>query len=512
MNNRINKPKFKKMKKLTAIIVFILFSGIMFAQETGPTWESLIKLKEKSDADITNPKKSSNPKIWMKRANTYFDISTFVLGGLYKGIPAKGNGINNVEYLIGKPDKIMKTGDEEIWVYNRKKLYFVNGVLDHWEQTEFIDKDALKKSAEALLKAIELDKKGTLKEKSTTKNLNEMIKNSIINSAISKYTAKDYDNAYKLMDYGYKLCQLPKHSADTAYNTKQIQYFEGVIAYNNKKYELAEKHFKKSIEENYQPGISYHYLADCYAASGDSTTSIAKIKEGFEKYPDEEQLIIDLINYYMQRNEQDKAVEYIDIAIQKNADNPSYYSAKATIYDNKTDELEKEYTKYMEEAYEYKKEAFRNRNNSKLKAAAQKKRDAAVEKALEQVKLTDENLAKAEEYYNKSLEINPKFFNAAYNLGRLYLKRNELKAKHADWLLKVYINKDFAKSAQFENAAKEDLKTAAQKFENALTIKPTDRDLLNVLKRIYYKLHDKENEQRIIDKISNLGEETNSIE
>ena len=508
---KFNKLKLTKMKKLTTIIALIFFTGILFAQETGPTWEGLKKQKEKSDADITNPKKSSNPKTWIKRANTYFDISTFVLGGLYKGMPAKDNGIQNAEYLIGKPGKIMKQGDEEIWVYNRKKLYFKNGTLDHWEQTEFIDKDALRKSAEALLKAVELDTKGKLKEKASTKELNEMIKNSIINKAISKYTEKDYDNAYKLMDYGYKLCQLPKIETDTAYNEKQVQYFEGIIAYNAKKYDKAEKHFEHCIKDNYQSGLSYHYLADSYAKSGNNEKFISTVKEGFQKYPDEEQLIIDLINYYMQKNEEDKAVEYIDIAIQKNSDNPSYYSAKATIYDNKTDTLTKMYNKYMSEAYELKKKAFQNRNNSKLKAEFQKKRDEKLDEALNQVKLIDENIAKAEKLYEKSLEINPKFFNAAYNLGRLYLKKNDLKAKHADWLLKVYINKDFKKSGEYEAAAKEDLKTAAQKFENALKIKSDDRDLLNVLKRIYFKLHDKENLDRINKLIENLGNEEKTI-
>lgn len=500
------------MKKLTTIIALIFLSGILFAQEAGPTWEGLKKQKGKSDADITNPKKSSNSKTWIRRANTYFNIYSFVTGGLYKGMPAKGNGIQNAEFIFKKPGKILKNGNEEIWVYNRKKLYFVNGVLDHWEQTEFIDKEALKKSAEALLKAVELDKKGSLKEKSTTKDLNELVKNSIINEAITKYQEKDYDNAYKLMNYGYKLCLLPKHPSDTAYSSKQIQYFEGLIAYNSKKYDLAKKHLEKSIKDNYQAGLSYHYLADSYAKSGNNDKFISIVKEGFEKYPDEEQLIIDLINYYMQKNQEEKAVEYIDIAIQKNPDNPSYYSAKAAIFDNKTDSITKMYNKFMDEAYEFKKNAFRNRNNAKLKAEYLKKRDDVLVKATDQFKLFFENIAKANELYKKSLEINPKFFNAAYNIGRLYLKQSDFKAKHSDWLLKVYINKDFNKAGKFETASKENLKTAAQKFEEALKIKPDDRDLLMVLGRIYYKLHDKENQERIKVKIENLGVEESTID
>ncbi len=495
------------MRKLSAIFILLFFTGIIFAQEAGPTWEGLKKQKAKSDADIENPKKAANPKTWLKRAKIYLDAYTFVTGGLYKGMPAKGNGFQNAELLVGKPGKIMKQGDEEIWVYNRKKLYFKNGVLDRWEQTEFIDKDALKKSAEAVLKAVELDKKGTLKDKAATKNLNELVKNNVINEAITRYTQKDFDNAYALMDYGYKLSQLPKNESDTIFKTSQLQYFEGLIAYNAKKYDLAKKHFEQSIKDGYQPGISYHYLADSYAASGDSASFIEKVKEGFNKYPDEEQLIIDLINYYMIRGKADKAIEYIDLAINKNPENPSYYSAKATIYDNRSDENLELYEKYMEKAYEHKKEAFRNRNNPSLKSASQKKRDEALNKALEQMKLYEDNLSEAESLYQKSLEIDPEFFNAAYNIGRVYLKRNAIKAKHADYLLKIYINKDFARAAEYEKAAKEDLKTAAQKFEEALKIRPDDRDLLNVLKRLYFKMRDKENEQRIIERIEKLGAE-----
>ncbi len=501
------------MKKLTTIIALIFLTGIMFSQETGPTWEGLIKQKEKSDAEITNSKKAASSKTWIKRANTYFDIYSFVTGGLYKGMPAKGNGIQNVEYLIGKPGKIMKQGDEEIWVYNRKKLYFKNGLLDRWEQTEFIDKDALKKSAEALLKAVELDEKGKLKEKSSTKDLNEMIKNSIINEAITNYQQKKYDDAYNLMDYGYKLTLLPKQADDTVYTSDKIIYFKGIIASDAKKYDEAIENFEQCIKNNYKQDAAYHYLAVTYKDMGNDEKFIETINKAREKYPENEQLLIDLINYYMMNGEQEKAEKFLDIAIENNPENPSYYTAKATIYDNKTDTLSKLYDKYMEEAYNYKKEAFRNRNNAKLKAQSEAKRDEAVKKAMENYNLVEENISKAEKLYQKSLDINPKFYTAAYNIGRLYSKLYDLKKKHSDWLLKVYINKNFAESTKFENAAKDDLKIAAQKFENATKIKPDDLDGLQVLKRIYFKLHDQENLKRIEGKINNLStSKDNSIE
>lgn len=494
------------MKKLSIFMFLLIFISIGNAQGQEPviTWEGLKKQKEKSDADILDAKKSLKSSTWSKRAEMYYNIHTFELGGLYKGMHAT-EGYQSVDFIFGKPGKKMNSDGEEIWVYNRKTLYFKDNLLDRWEQTEFIDKLALSKSAEAFLKAVEVDEKGKLKDKTTTKDLLSLIKNNVINEAITYYTEKDYKEAYKLMTYGYNLCELPKNEEDTIFNPNQIGYFQGVIAYNAKEYEKAKTHFEKSISNNYQPGASYHYLAESYSASGDTVNYLNKVKEGFEKYPDEEQLIIDLINYYMSKNSLEEAVEYIDIAISKNHDNPSYYSAKATIFDNSTDEMYIEYKKYMEVAYDHKKEAFRQRNNPTKLKAAQNSRDEALNKALEIYKNIELNLNKAEKLYEESLEIDPKFFNAAYNLGRIDLKRNERNALHADYLLKIYIKKDFKRSEEFENKAKDNLKTSAEKFETALKIDTGDIDLMKVLKRIYFRLRDTENQTRIEEMINNTS-------
>ncbi len=515
------------MKKLSILILAIFFFGAVSAQEAVVTWDGLKKQKEKTDNDILNAKKSVKSKTWLKRSDVYFNIHTFVLSGLYKGMPAK-EGFACVEKLIGKPGKVLTQGDEEIWVYLRKKLILKNGVLENWEQTEFIDKDALYKSGSSLLKAVELDPKGKLMEKRTTKEKVKIVKNSIINEAITNYTdySKDFatnnkltdygknklDKAFKMMSLAYDLCELPKLADDTAYSKDQILYFKGIIAYHNKNFDVAKQIFNECVKLKYGKGNTFHYLADSYAQTGDSAKYIEVVKNGFETYPEEEQLIIDLINYYMVRKEQNKAVEYIDIAINKNPDNPSYYSAKATIYDNKTDKLLEEYTKHMEKAYEYKKAAFRDRNNPTKKAAAQKLRDNELNAALSIMKEIKENLDTAENLYNKALEVKPDFFNAAYNLGRIYLKHNDRNAKHADYLLKIFIKKDFAKSSKFETLAKENLKEAANKFEQAHKIAPNDKDVLETLKRIYYRLHDKTNRERVEELLSKLTSTSTGIE
>jgi len=513
------------MKKLSIFILATFFFGAVNAQEATVTWEGLKKQKEKTDSEITNPKKNVKSKTWLKRSDVYFNIHTFVLSGLYQGMPAK-EGIANVERLVGKPGKILTKDGSEVWVYLRKNLTIKNGTLDSWEQTDFIDKDALSKSGNSLLKAIELDEKGKMKDKKTTKDKVKIVKTTVINDAISNYTdySKDFaannntltdfgkaklDKAFKMMTLGYNLAELPTTADDTAYSKNQIQYFRGIISYHSKKYDEAKKIFQESADSKYGSGNTFHYLADCYANTGDSAKYIEIIKKGFQTYPEEEQLIIDLINFYMVRNEESKAVEYIDIAINKNPENPSYYSAKATIYDNKTDGLLEEYKKHMDLAYEHKKSAFRDRNNSSKKADAQAKRDLELKKALQIKTDIQTNLDKAEKLYNKALEVKPDFFNAAYNLGRVYLKLNSVNALHADYLLKVFIKKDFAKSGEFETLSKANLKEASNKFEAAYNINKKDKDVLETLKRIYYRLHDNVNRERVEALLSKLGTNNN---
>jgi tetratricopeptide (TPR) repeat protein len=502
------------MKKLSILIIsLILFTGVINAQEPEITWEGLIKQKEKSDNDIQDPKKSLASKTWMNRAEVFLNIHTFEIGILYRGMPARAEeGYQYAEFLVGKPGKIVTDGEAEVWVYNRKKLYFIDGLLDHWEQTDFIDKDALDKSAQAYLKAIELDATGKLKDKPTSKDLLATIKNQVLNNAVDKYILKDYTNSYKLMSTGYELCKLPKNESDTIYTKDQVGYYLGIVALNAGDFAKSKDHFQTSINDNYQPGVSYHYLAESYAGLGDTVTYLAKVKEGFEKYPEEEQLIIDLINYYMAKKKANEAIDYIDRAISKYPENASYYSAKATIYDNSTETLMNAYKKYMDAAYEAKKEAFRDRNDPVKKAAADKRRDEAIVIAQQNYDEYINNLAKAEKLYIQSLGIDSKFFNAAYNLGRIDLKLNEINALHADYVYKIFKETDPNKSTEFENKAKDNLLKAAERFETAYKIDPKDRGTLEVLKRIYFRLRDKENENRVTELLNNLGAVTPGME
>ncbi len=490
------------MRKLSLLFVLLFVMGSLVAQETIVTWDGLTKQKGKSDADIINVKKNVKSKTWVKRADLYYSIYTFNTKGLYVGMPME-SGMIDKAFVVGAKDVVggdpkskKQVESEMVWEYPRKKLFFdKNGRLARWEETEFIDKEAILKSAKAYIKADELDEKGTLKNKATFKIGVRDTRNYVVNKAVDYYSKEKHKEALKYMTLASKLGEFPKDKSDSLFDNRQLVYFMGLIALKGGMTDDARANFKRSIESKYQEGACYHYLAESYAVDGDSAAFIAKVKEGFEKYPEEEQLLIDLINYYINKNQPEKVIEYLDIAISKNPTNPSYYSAKGTVYFNKYSASLSKYTTSREDAHKYKKQAFVDRNNAKKKLAAEKSRDAALKVGDEAFLLIFKDLDKAEEFYNESIKLDEKAFNAAYNVGSINLKRSRVYALESDFVIKIF--KDFNKSEVLSKKSDKALEVAAQKFEDALKISPTDRDALKTLRSIYFRMRDTANVDRL---------------
>jgi tetratricopeptide (TPR) repeat protein len=504
------------MRKLVLSVILFIAFGTVLAQEPIVTWEDLVKKKEKSDIEIADASKNLSTKTWLKRGDLFYQIAVFNTAGLYQGMTATGT-FQSADVINGIPDSKETTNVGEIWVYPRKKLFFEDGKLVKWEETEYIDKDAMLKSGEAYIKADELDPKKTLKDKSTFKNSISTTRSGLLNLGVEFYNigeefiakndsekAKEsFITSYKYMNLAYTLGEFPKASSDTIFDASLINYYLGIISLKAGLSSESRAKLKKSIELNYEPGASFHYMAETYLTEGDSLKYIETVKEGFDKYPSEEQLLIDLINFYLSQNKIETVLQYLDIAIAKNPSNPSYYSAKGTVFFNTFDVLIEKYTKYKEEANEMKKKAFRDRENEKLRVEDEKLKD---ENLVNAQKVYDEilsNFALAEDLYIKSLEVDPKFFNSAFNLGSLYVKKSRLFTKEGEYQIKIF--KDFAKSDELTAKSNESLKVAAEKFEIANKIDPKDRDVLTTLKSIYYKLKDNSNLERIQGEIDKLG-------
>ncbi|MEA2043534.1 MAG: hypothetical protein U9N85_13415 [Bacteroidota bacterium] len=492
------------MKKTSLILSLIFSSFFVFGQNT---WDGLKDDLKDSNEDIVHHRKKDKSRTWLSRAELLLEIHQFNTAGLSEGMAAEG-GIVNVKTVVGEPEKKLTKGDEQIWLYPHKKLFFKNGLLDHWEETEFIEEEALQKAAYALKVADSLEEK-ELRTKPKFQEPAMRVRIFLVNKSIGLYQKENFEEAYGFMEEAIQLAHYPKIDNDTTYTLDLLHYYAGIIAIKSDRIEKAKGHFANCIRMEYNPGSSYHYLATAYGQSKDSAMYIKKVKEGFEKYPNEEQLVIDLINYYIKKNEPNKVIEYIDFAIEKNPENPSYYSAKATIYDNRDEDNFDMFKLYMDSVHQFKKKAFQHRFDDKKEFYENKKKEA--EKKASEIKAeANKNFKKAHKLYSKALDVDPKFFNAAFNRGRLYYKRHERKLWESDIIFKIY--RDAAKSDEPKKDVKPSLLSAAESFEQAHSIKPNDITTVDILRSIYYKLRDKEKKEKYSDLLNKLKSESNTNE
>jgi tetratricopeptide (TPR) repeat protein len=109
----------------------------------------------------------------------------------------------------------------------------------------------------------------------------------------------------------------------------------------------------------------------------------------------------------------------------------------------------------------------------------------------------------AEADFNKALEIDPNNYDAIYGLGALYINSA---ADTLEWADKNIPPTDFAAFEKYQEIAKECQTKALPHLEKALSIKPNDLQVLQILKELYYKAGKYEESQQMGARIKELTE------
>ena len=317
------------------------------------------------------------------------------------------------------------------------KAYFVKGQIyqaiaeSQIEIYKKLDSDPLTKAWDAFQEVIKLDEK-----KHFTKKLKPQYKNLIIdytNKAIEYYNAEKFAEAVGAFE---KVLALENNDIVTEGQAATVDtmviYNTAIAAQRASMYDVAEKYCRETLKLNYEPAKTYAILSNVLKTKGDREGALKVLQEGFEKYPENEYMLIELINYYLLGSEPEKAEQYLDAAIKQNPENASYYEAKGSLYD-KINEPEK-----------------------------------------------------AEAMYRKTLELKPDDFVAQYSLGNIELN------KVNDLLKKVQDIQDIKKyNAGLETVYTEFAKVIPY-FEKARKLRPKDKNSLIILKELYFRLRDKD--------------------
>jgi len=195
-------------------------------------------------------------------------------------------------------------------------------------------------------------------------------------------------------------------------SAKSIQYLKQLISFNTDK-----------------DGARYIQLMKAYKLAGDTSTAMQSLMEGRAKFPNDQKLLTEELNSYLQSGKSAEAEKLLAIAIEKDSSNHLLHYASGTIFEDLG------------------------------------KRDQAIAA------------------YKKSIEIKPDFWEAYFNLGAIYNNSAKVLREKAD------AEKDMKKYEAGKKLADAEFNLALPNLEKALELAPKDSPdllpLLKTLKQIY---------------------------
>lgn len=329
---------------------------------------------------------------------------------------------------------------------------------------KLVNDNLLFESYDAYVKVLDISKKEIVKKvtprpekksiKFAKKNKKEVITNLgylqqfFINQGVAAYQASNYELAFNTFDKSVIIGDMEAISkVDTA-----IIYYAGLTASESKKYDEAVKYYDRTLKLKYtgddtKPGDVCFRKIKALQAKGDTATSISIIKEGIKKYPNSNKnLILELVNYYLKKNDGPAALEYIDAAIAKEPKNFSLHFAKGAVL-------------------------------SQLKG---KEKETTAS-------------------YERALAINPSHFDSNYNLGVIYYNKAAETLQEADKIDLRDVKKYDAKLKE----ANDQFKVALPYFEKCYEVNPKEEFAIRQLKIIYNKL--KKDNPEMKEKLKNLN-------
>ncbi len=278
----------------------------------------------------------------------------------------------------------------------------------------------------------------------------------MMNKAVCDYNAGNYASAFGFFEQVY-LGMKAQGVPDTMSQYRTILKSTAASALKIKNYPKAITYYNDMVSIKAGKEDPYVELNQIYLMQGDTTNALAIVTKGRAVYPDDISLINDETNGYIWRNQNDKAANNLQLAIDKlnkggnlTADQKDLearlYFILGTIYDKQANP--------------------RDAKNNDLPMPAN----------------YADMFQKADTNYKMALVISPNDFDFNFNIGALYNNR----AKYVYDQLNALPDKEQAKKSKImEDEAKGWLKKAQPYLEKAYSLHGDDKALRGVLLRLY---------------------------
>lgn len=292
-------------------------------------------------------------------------------------------------------------------------------------------------------KAYELDQlpneKGKVKPK-YTKDIKSILSANhvyLFNGGAYYFDKQEYKKAYDFFNQYVEISELPMFAGtqtaekDSTFMT--VQFYAAAAASLAKDSRLAITALERAKNTPYRQYDVYQYLCYEYGEARTAQDSVMLEKtfeEGMQVFPDSAFFLNNLINTYIYSNRNEKALEMLNVAIQKNPNDANLYNVMGRVYETGL----KDY-------------------------------------------------ANAEKNFQIALEKDPNLTDALSNIGRIYYNQGVNKLSEANMI------NDSKKYQEELSMAKDLFKKALPYYKKAHEAEPEKMDNMIALRGIYYNLN-----------------------
>jgi tetratricopeptide (TPR) repeat protein len=405
------------MKRLLIAVLLLLSVNAAFAQK----YEKKIAASDKS---IGDPKKGINPKTWISRGELFYEIAVAPVEFLSVGMNEESYNLvmSGLEDVTAKATR-ETVGDKKylVHIFDDKKVYFDKSIIQFWDILKYEAPNPWQTSYEAFIKAKNLDTKGKSAKK--LKECFNSVALRVREEAFNKYHLGKYADAVELLSITIN-CSDEIGEADTA-----SIYAAGIIAVITKNYTAAEKYLRRAIELGYvEGGETYASLAEALTGLEKNDESREILEKGIVLHPDNQRLIVALINSYMSAKKDPKEIiPLINKAQEKDPGNITLYVVEGNLHERLNDK---------------------------------------------------ENARKC---YVKALEVDPGNYLGHYHVGIFHYNTG---AKYNE---QAIAERDEKESQRLLNLAEEELKKSLPFLEKAFELKPEEVSTIQALKEINFR-------------------------
>ncbi len=312
---------------------------------------------------------------------------------------------------------------------------------DNKQAKQMVD-NPLNEALQSFEKALKLDEKDKFSKSIKVKLT--LLTNDLTNQAVEAFNKNNYDKALQSFEQILEIQDIPIIKQDNPNAVDTVIIFNaGLAAYNAENYDKAIEYYREAAKYGYNGAKTYSLIANSYQLKKDTLGALEVLKEGFEKYPQDNGILTSMIQMYLDLDKTEEAMKYLQMAIEQDPKNATFYFALGTLHEKQGNE------------------------------------DKAIET------------------YQKAIDLKDDYFDAYYNLGALYYNKGVQQIEIAN-SIPPNENERYQEELQKANVWFE---KALPYMEKSHEIDPEHIMTLESLKNLYYRLKMMDKYNKILEEL-----------